>query len=209
MTTWKPSRGTVVYEAFTVTPTSTGAKVRLADTRRLDARGGWRGGSPGPCGDHGHPAGLRGRAVAHRQPGERAGGADLVLRPELRPLQPLLLRPDRAGAAARPRVHPARRADGHEPGPWPARRPGSSAGRDQPVRAPVAHRPRPLGGGHRERRRRGPTLARVSCRPHRTSFRAPWTSWPGPCARSPGSTASGSLSPARPCHCRVVASTPP
>src|SRR6185295_18338306 len=45
--TWKPSRGTVVYEAFTVTPTSTGAKVRLVDTRRLDARGGWQGGSPG------------------------------------------------------------------------------------------------------------------------------------------------------------------
>ncbi len=45
--TWKPNRGTVVYEAFEVSPTSTGAKVRLADTRRLDARGGWRGGSPG------------------------------------------------------------------------------------------------------------------------------------------------------------------
>src|SRR6478735_8077592 len=45
--TWKPNRGTIVYEAFSVVPTSTGAKVRLADVRRLDARGGWRGGSPG------------------------------------------------------------------------------------------------------------------------------------------------------------------
>ena len=45
--TWKPNRGTIVYEAFSVVPTNTGAKVRLADVRRLDARGGWRGGSPG------------------------------------------------------------------------------------------------------------------------------------------------------------------
>ncbi len=45
--TWMPNRGTIVYEAFTVVPTTTGAKVRLADTRRLDARGGWRGGPPG------------------------------------------------------------------------------------------------------------------------------------------------------------------
>ncbi len=45
--TWKPNRGTIVYEAFSVVPTSTGTKVRLADVRRLDARGGWRGGSPG------------------------------------------------------------------------------------------------------------------------------------------------------------------
>jgi hypothetical protein len=44
---WKPNRGTIVYEAFSVVTTSTGAKVRLADTSRLDARGGWRGGSPG------------------------------------------------------------------------------------------------------------------------------------------------------------------
>lgn len=44
---WRPNRGTVVYEAFTVRTTSAGAKVRLADTRRLDARGGWRGGPPG------------------------------------------------------------------------------------------------------------------------------------------------------------------
>lgn len=46
-TTWQPHQGTVVYEAFSVLPTITGATVRLADTRRLDARGGWRGGSPG------------------------------------------------------------------------------------------------------------------------------------------------------------------
>lgn len=46
-TTWKPNRGTIVYEAFSVLPTSDGAQVRLADTRRLDSRGGWRGGTPG------------------------------------------------------------------------------------------------------------------------------------------------------------------
>lgn len=45
--TWKPDRGTVVYEAFTVRTTSTGAQVRLADIRRLDARGGWLGGPRG------------------------------------------------------------------------------------------------------------------------------------------------------------------
>jgi hypothetical protein len=45
--TWMPNRGTIVYEAFTVSPNSTGAKVRLADTRRLDSRGGWRGDPPG------------------------------------------------------------------------------------------------------------------------------------------------------------------
>jgi hypothetical protein len=45
--TWKPNRGTIVYEAFAVKPNATGATVRLADTRRLDSRGGWRGGSPG------------------------------------------------------------------------------------------------------------------------------------------------------------------
>ncbi len=45
--TWLPNRGTIVYEAFTVSTRSTGAKVRLADTRRLDARGGWRGDPPG------------------------------------------------------------------------------------------------------------------------------------------------------------------
>ncbi len=45
--TWKPNRGTIVYEAFRVTPTRTGATVSLADTRRLDARGGLRVGPPG------------------------------------------------------------------------------------------------------------------------------------------------------------------
>lgn len=45
--TWLPNRGTIIYEAFTVSPTSVGAKVRLADTRRLDSRGGWRGDPPG------------------------------------------------------------------------------------------------------------------------------------------------------------------
>lgn len=45
--TWKPDRGTVLYEAFAVRTTSTGAQVRLTGIRRLDARGGWLGGPPG------------------------------------------------------------------------------------------------------------------------------------------------------------------
>jgi len=45
--TWKPNRGTIVYEASSVKPTTEGAQVRLADTHRLDARGGWQGESPG------------------------------------------------------------------------------------------------------------------------------------------------------------------
>lgn len=45
--TWNPNRGTIIYEAFTVQPTRRGADVRLADTRRLDARGGWRDVPPG------------------------------------------------------------------------------------------------------------------------------------------------------------------
>lgn len=45
--TWQPNSGTIVYGAFTVLPSRDGAKVRLADTRRLDSRGGWRGGTPG------------------------------------------------------------------------------------------------------------------------------------------------------------------
>ncbi len=45
--TWMPNQGTIVYEAFSVFPSRDGARVRLADTRRLDGRGGWRGGTPG------------------------------------------------------------------------------------------------------------------------------------------------------------------
>ena len=46
-TTWEPNRATVIYEAPNVETTSLGAQVRLADTRRLDPRGGWLGGKPG------------------------------------------------------------------------------------------------------------------------------------------------------------------
>ncbi len=49
--TWQPNRGTIVYDALTVLPTSRGATVRLSDVRRLDARGGWRGGEPGETED--------------------------------------------------------------------------------------------------------------------------------------------------------------
>lgn len=45
--TWRPNRGTIVYEAFTVQQTTPGARVRLSDVRRLDSRGGWRRGQPG------------------------------------------------------------------------------------------------------------------------------------------------------------------
>ena len=44
---WKPNGATIVYEAFTVLPSSTGARVQLSDTRRLDSRGGWLGDQPG------------------------------------------------------------------------------------------------------------------------------------------------------------------
>lgn len=44
---WKPNSGTVVYETATVLPGGSGVRVRLADPRRLDGRGGWRGGNPG------------------------------------------------------------------------------------------------------------------------------------------------------------------
>jgi hypothetical protein len=44
---WKPNRGTIVYEASTMVPTTTGVAVRLADTRRLDSRGGFFPGAPG------------------------------------------------------------------------------------------------------------------------------------------------------------------
>jgi hypothetical protein len=44
---WHPNRGTVVYDAAEVQQTRDGANVRLSDIRHLDARGGWRGGSPG------------------------------------------------------------------------------------------------------------------------------------------------------------------
>ena len=46
-TAWKPNSGTIVYEAVSVHTTTDGADVRLADTHRLDARGGWQGGAPG------------------------------------------------------------------------------------------------------------------------------------------------------------------
>lgn len=44
---WRPSHGTIVYEADTVQATSRGVRVRLTDTRRLDSRGGWRGSRAG------------------------------------------------------------------------------------------------------------------------------------------------------------------
>ena len=140
-----------------------------------------------PLGDPRPPAGLRGRPVAHRQPGQRAGGADLVLRPQLRPVQPLLLRPDRARAAARPGLHPARRADRHEPRPRPARRPGferwpRSAARRCP-RAPTS-----------TSRSSSPRAAWPRCRCRASVLRAsaerarvaPSTSSRGRCARCPG-----------------------
>lgn len=44
---WKPNRATIVYQASIVQPTTTGARVRLADPLRLDARGGLRRTRPG------------------------------------------------------------------------------------------------------------------------------------------------------------------
>lgn len=50
-TTWKPNRGTITYEGYTVQPTAGGAVLHLTDTRRLDARGGWLGGELGTTQD--------------------------------------------------------------------------------------------------------------------------------------------------------------
>lgn len=44
---WQPNRGTIIYEAPTVLNGGGGVRVRLTDTRRFDARGGWVGGAPG------------------------------------------------------------------------------------------------------------------------------------------------------------------
>ncbi|WP_155918243.1 LpqB family beta-propeller domain-containing protein [Marmoricola sp. URHB0036] len=44
---WKPNDGTIIYDAYTVRQTTDGAVVRLADTHRLDARGGWQNTPPG------------------------------------------------------------------------------------------------------------------------------------------------------------------
>ncbi len=45
--TWEPNRGTLIYEGANVETAASGARVRLADTRRLDPRGGWLGGRAG------------------------------------------------------------------------------------------------------------------------------------------------------------------
>lgn len=45
--TWATNQGTLTYETYTVAPGDRGVDVRLTDTRRLDARGGWLGGIPG------------------------------------------------------------------------------------------------------------------------------------------------------------------
>jgi hypothetical protein len=46
--TWKPNNGTILYEGTpSVKQTTDGAQVRLADTHRLDARGGWQNTPPG------------------------------------------------------------------------------------------------------------------------------------------------------------------
>ena len=148
---------------------------RLRGVRGRDDQGGARCGWPTPAAstrgaagaaarrgrlrDPRHPAGLRGRPVAHRQPAQRAGGADLVLRPQLRAVQPLLLRPDRQVAAAGPGLHPARRADRHQPGPRPARRARPRTGRGHPLRPALAHRPGPVRRRDRERGRRGAAVA--------------------------------------------------
>ena len=158
--TWKPNRGTVVYEAFEVSPTQHGAKVRLADTRRLDARGGWRGGSPGrsetldirlvsedgqwridnPMNALVVPTSFFDRSFArfnlyfYDQTG-RALLPDPVFIPRGEQTATNLVRGLLAG-------------------------PGRDSGRHQPVGPALAHRPRPLGRGHRERGGRGAALAR-------------------------------------------------
>lgn len=44
---WRPSRSTLIYEAYAVDPVPGGVNVRLSAVRRLDARGGWVGSDAG------------------------------------------------------------------------------------------------------------------------------------------------------------------
>ena len=141
-TAWKPNRGTIVYEAPPSLAGPDGA-------RRAAGR---------------HPAPRRPRRLARRHaraaprrldfqlvnedgqwridnPVERPDGPVVVLRPQLRAVQPLLLRPDRSHAAAGPGLHPARRAVRDEPRPRPAGRAGIQPQRDQPVGPAPRHRP--------------------------------------------------------------------
>ena len=64
--------------------------------------------------------------------------------------------------------------------------PGSRAGRGQPLGAALAHRPRPLGRGHRERRGRGAAVARGAAGLARRARSRASTSSRGRCARFPG-----------------------
>jgi hypothetical protein len=45
--TWTPNQGTIVYDAPTLADQGNAVRVRFSDAQRLDARGGWVGGSPG------------------------------------------------------------------------------------------------------------------------------------------------------------------
>ena len=189
-------------------PSTDGAQVRLADTRRLDARGGWLGGPPGrsetldirlvsedgqwridnPVNALVVPTSFFDRSFArfnlyfYDQTG-RVLLPDPVFIPRGEQTATNLVRGLLAG-------------------------PGLGARRDQPLGAAVADRPRPVGGGHRERRRRGAAVARGAAR---LADRAQPRRRPARLDAAPGaraSSASGSPSAALRCRCPAAASTP-
>ena len=158
---WKPNRGTIVYEAFTVQPTSDGRQGaarrhppprrprrlarRLAGPRRRRSTSGWSprtasGASTTRSTRWSVPTSFFDRSFArfnlyfYDQTG-RTLLPDPVFIPRGEQTATNLVRGLLAG-------------------------PGSRARRGDPLGAALAHRPRPVGGGDRERRGRGAAVAR-------------------------------------------------
>ena len=188
--TWKPNRGTIVYEAFRVSPTSTGATVRLADTRRLDARGGLRGASPGGSET------LNIKLVSE-------GGQWRIDNPMNALVVPTSFF-DRSFARFNLYFYDQ---TGRVLLPDPVFIPRGEQTATNLVRGLLAGRARPWTRSAGRRCRRGPTWTCRSwsrragsprchspgrcCGPHRASSRGRSTSWPGRCARCRASSGSG------------------
>ena len=199
---WKPNRGTIVYEAFEVSPTSDGrqgAAGRHPSARRARwLAGGFAGTLARPSTSAWCPRTVSGASTTRstrwscRPRSSTAASRGSTSTSTTRPVGSLLPGPG---------VHPARGADRHQPRPRPARRSRADARRDQPLGASLAHRPRPVGGRHRERGGRGPAVARRAPGLARASCRAPSTSSRGRCARCRASSGCGSPSAVHRCRC--------